>query len=155
ARLAFSVAQVAVDRDHRLLDEVGGGTLHNGVDGEALGGGADGRVARIDVVDAAAAAEDGLDVAVLAGMGDAMIEESPDARVAGEVTVDELLGLTATHAGLAGEAEGRLAVDDAEVDGLGAGPLLLCYVGGRHAKELARNEVVDVLVFRKGVPQRL
>src|SRR5262249_2293012 len=152
---ALSVAQVAVDFDHRFFYEVGGGTLDDGVDGEALSGGAHGRVARIDVVDAAAAAEDSLDIAVLAGVGDAMVEERADARVAGEVAIDELLGLATTHACLAGQAEGGLAVDDAEVDGLRAGPLLLRYVSRRHGEELAGDEVVDVLVFGKSVPERL
>jgi hypothetical protein len=45
---------------------------------------------------------------------------------------------------LRGKAEGRDAVDDAEVDGLGAGAGFFVDVGGGDAEDLAGGEGVDV-----------
>ena len=79
-----------------------------------------------DALDRAAAAEDRGDVAFAAAFVERFDHEFGDAAVGGEVAVDERGGFFLRDAEAFGEAEGALAVDDAEVDGLGAAAL-----GGR------------------------
>ena len=54
---------------------------------------------------------------------------------------------------LCGEAEGADAVDDAEVDGLGAVAGLFVHGGGVYAEDLGGGEGVDVLAGAVGVEQ--
>ena len=77
-----------------------------------------------------------------------------DALVALEVGFDVGLGDLLVDVELRGEAEGADAVDDAEVDGLGAGAGLLVHGGGVDAEDLGGGEGVDVLAGAVGVEQQ-
>ena len=60
----------------------------------------------------------------LTGLFDAVVDEGFHLGISGEIVVDELLGLGPADAEGLGQAVGPLAVDDAEVDGLGDPPLV-------------------------------
>ena len=81
------------------------------------------------------------------------VDEGADAGVALEVLLDVGAGLALVDAELRGEAEGRDAVDDAEVDGLGAVARLLVELGDGDAEDLRGGEGVDVLAGAVGVEQ--
>src|SRR5262245_18202697 len=93
------VLNALVQADHGGLDQIGGGTLHDRVDRQALGLGPDGGVARLDVWNRAAAAMDRADEAVAAGVAYAALDEAANARVAGKIGLDERLSFVAAHAG--------------------------------------------------------
>ena len=151
----FEVAggDLAVEGDHGQLDEVGGGALQGGVDGGAFGETPHVGVAAGDVGDGADAAEGGADGAVAADGFEGLVDEGADAFVAVEVGFDVGFGFLLVDAELGGEAEGADAVDDAEVDGLGAGAGLFGHGGGVDAEDLGGGEGVDVLVGAVGVEQ--
>jgi len=119
-----------VDADHGQLDEVGGGALQGRVDGGALGEASLIGVARRDVWDGADAAEPGADELVAADGFERAVDEGADAGVTGKVGLYILPGDLLVDAELRGQAEGRDAVDDAEVDGLGAGVSLSSWATG-------------------------
>ena len=64
------------------------------------------------------------------------VDEAANAAVLFEVSVDELLGLARLDADLLGKSKGREAVNDAEIDGLGATPVLGVDHQRRNAKDL-------------------
>ena len=136
---------LSVDADHGELDEVGGGALQGRVDGGALGEASLIGVARRDVWDGADAAELGADELVAADGFEGAVDEGADAGVTLEVLLDVGAGLALVDAELRGEAEGRDAVDDAEVDGLGAVARLPVELGDGDAEDLGGGEGVDVL----------
>ena len=127
ARFQSARLKLAIDADHGELDQVGGGSLQWRVDGGALGESAQVRVLAVDVGDGAHTSEEREDLAVATCLLERAVDEAANATVLFEVSVDELLGLARLDADLLGKSEGREAVDDAEVDGLGAAPVL----GGR------------------------
>ena len=89
---------------------------------------------------AAAAAEDRGDVAFAAAVVERVDHEFGDAAVGGEVAVDEFGGFFLRDAQAFGEAEGALAVDDAEVDGFGAAALGGSDFVERNAEDLAGDD---------------
>ena len=131
--------------EHGLLDDVGRGPLDGIVEGDAPAGLLEVPVGRPQLGDLALPAEDRLGIAPLAGLLDDPVEVLPDLRPLGEVAVDELLGLGRGCPQLAGQREGRRAVDDAEVDDLGPPPGVLA---GRLAEDEPGGLLVDVPVRR-------
>ena len=119
------VAQAPVHADHRELDDVGGRALDHGVDREPLAERAHLPVRRAQLRDRPATAEHRHRVAALAGLVDRPRDPLRDPRHAPAVGVDVRLRLLAGDVELVGQAEARDAVDDAEVDGLRAVPLVL------------------------------
>jgi len=144
---------LGVDANHGELDEVGGGALQGRVDGGALGEAALIGVARRDVWDGADAAEPGADELVAADGFEGAVDEGADAGVTLEVLFDVGAGLALVDAKLRGEAEGRDAVDDAEVDGLGAVARFFVELGDGDAEDLGGGEDVDVLAGAVGVDE--
>ena len=122
--------------------------------GGALGEAAHVGIAGLDVGDGADAAEVGADGLVAADGFERLLDEALNAFVAIEVGFDVLLRGLLVDVELRGEAEGADAVDDAEVDGLGAGAGLFVHGGGVDAEDLARGEGVDVLAGPVGVEQQ-
>ena len=78
-----------------------------------------------------------------------------DAGEAREIGLDVLARLAALDAELVGEPEGRDAVDDAEIDRLGAAPHVGRHALDRHAEHLARRHGVDVEALLERILQRL
>ena len=138
---------------HRHLDQVGRRALQGRVLRGPLGEGAHVEVLVADLRDVAAAAEQRLDVALLAGESDLAVEKGAHAGEALEVLRDEVLRLLLRDAELAREGERALAVDGAEVDRLGAGPHLAGHLRERHAEDDRRRLAVDVAALR-GTPRR-
>ena len=106
-------------RDHRHLHDVGRGALDDHVDREALALLAQLPAARAQLGDLAAAAEQRRDVAVLGALLDRLLDEPPHGREAGQVALDELVGLRLRDVEPVGHPVGRQAVDDPVVDHLG------------------------------------
>ena len=67
-----------------------------------------------------------------------------DARIAREIQVDVLLGELSLDTELAGKTKGRHAVDEAEVDRLGATTLSVRHVGERRAEHFRSGGAVDI-----------
>ena len=135
--------------DHRPLDDVGGRALQRRVDGRALGEAALGVVLVVDAGKVAAAAENGLDIAVAAAELPGPFHVVADAGIALEIGRDVALRLAPLNAELAGQPKGADAVDDAEVDRLGAAPDGRVHALDRHAEHLARRHRVDVGTIRE------
>src|SRR5205807_1836233 len=105
--------------DHCELEDVGGGALDDGVDGQAFAKRPHLVVASLELGDLAAPVPERLHVALLAGARDRVLDERGHAREALEVGVDELLCVLARDVEAVGEAVVGEPVDDAEVDHLG------------------------------------
>ena len=142
--LSFRLRQFAMDVDHGELDHVGGGALDGCVDGVALRGAANGVVGGANVADVAAAAGDRLDITMLPREHDRVVHVLPDAGELLEILVNDVAGFLARDAQALGQAEGRDAVSDSEVNHLRLAPHL-----GRHpvegdAKDPGRGGGMDV-----------
>ena len=141
------------DLDHGALDDIGSGALHRCVDRGALGSLAHGLVLGMNFRQVQAATEQGFDVALLAGLLAGAFHIAQHARVAGEVAVNVSLRLLAIDTDLFGQTKGTHAVDQAEVDGLGAAAL----VGGDllqvHAEYLGSGCAVHIEIMAEGVQQ--
>src|SRR5690606_1575945 len=98
----LAVLQLFVQADHGDLDEVGGAALDGRVGRDALGVLAQHAVVGGQFGYVAAPARDGLDVAARTAFGDRFGDVGIDARVGGEVVVDEFLGLGVGDLELAG-----------------------------------------------------
>src|SRR5205814_9885340 len=120
-----------------------------------LGPGAARRVGVADAGDEAFAAEDRLDIAGAAGLGLDPLHIGADAGEAVEIGADVFGRLALWHADLVAEAEGADAVDDAEIDRLGAPPGLRVHLVERHPEHLARGQRVNVVPLLEGAPQLL
>ena len=101
------------------------------------------------------APEQGLDEAALARDSHGLVHIVADAGVALEVGVDIGARLAALDAEIARQAEGGDAVDDAEIDRLGAPAHERVHVGDRHAKHLRGGHGVNVLTLGEGLLQGL
>ena len=152
--LKVAGAEGGVDAEHGDLDHVGGGALERCVDSGAFGEAAGVGVAGVDVRDGPGAAEEGGDLAGFAGLREGLLDEGADACVAVEVGFDVGLGGLLIDAEVGGEAERGDAVDDAEVDGLGAVAGLLVHGFRSDAEDLAGGEGVDVEVVLVGVDEQ-
>ncbi len=101
----------------------------------------------------APAPEDRRDVALLAADLLRRVHVVADAGEALEILLDVGARLLARDAELVGEAEGRDAVDDAEVDRLGAAAHFGGHVLHRHAEHFRRGHRVNVEPVREGLLQ--
>lgn len=119
ACLEVFLGEELVDADHGEFDHFGGGALDGEVDGGAFGVVADGLVVGEEVWGLAAAAAEGADVALLASVLDGAFHGFADGGVFAEVGLDDVVGFFDGDVEALGEAEGRDAVDDAEVDHFG------------------------------------
>src|ERR1044071_6432471 len=130
---------------HRKLDQIGSGTLERGILSLALAKGPHVEVTVADFGDIAPAAEEGLDIAALAGQGDLAVEKGPHAGEAAEVLGNEGLRVFLRNAQRTGEREGALTVDRGEVDGFGAGAHLRSNLGNGNSEDDCRGLQVDVV----------
>ena len=148
-------AQRVVAAHHRDLDDVGRGALDDRVDREPLAELARLPVARADLGDLAAAAEQRADVAVVLGLRDGVGHELRDGREALEVAVDELLRLLLLDLQAVGEPVGGEPVDDPVVDHLRLGAHADREVLGRGVEDLGRGLGVDVLAALEDLAQHV
>ncbi len=152
-RIQPAVLQPAVHGDHGALDDVRRGALHRRVDRGALGALAHGAVLRIDLRQVQPPTEQRLDIALLGGLGAGALHVGEHAGVAGEIAVDVLLRLLSADVDLLGQAEGAHAVDQAEVDGLGAAALVVADLLQRYAEHLGRRGAVHVQIVLERVQE--
>ena len=131
--------------DHGALDDVGRPSLQRCIAGLPLGIAALGGVAVGNAGHPATAAERGQHETADARFLPRAFHVRADARVAHEIRVDIALRLARLDAELAAEPEGADAIDDAEIDRLGAAPDQPRHLRHRHAEHLARRAAVDVL----------
>src|SRR5690606_19639506 len=100
------------------------GTLHRCVDRCALRRLATRRIAAVDLRQIEPPPEQRLHVTARRRLLARPVHELPHPWITGEVALDVGLGLAAADLQLARQAEGRHAVDQTEVDRLGAAPLI-------------------------------
>ena len=117
-------AQRLVHAQHGELDDVRAGALHRHVGGLALGGLAELEDARVDIGDVAAAAQQGLHIALLARAFQDGLQIGADAGVKVQIGFDQFGGAGLADAQFGGDPERAGPVDDGEVDGLGLPPLV-------------------------------
>jgi hypothetical protein len=139
--------------DHGALDDVRRRALHRRVDGRALRRLAPLHVADVDLRQVQAPAEQRLDVTLLPGRRPRVVHVAAHAGVAVEIQVDVLLRLAALDAQLPRESEGRHAVDETEVDGLGAAPLVRGHRREVDAEDLRCRGAVHVELLGESVLQ--
>ena len=138
---------------HGAADDVGGRALDRGIDCGALLKGALGVIGRGDAGEMHAPAEDRLDIAALAGQPLRLVDIVADTRETPEIGADILARFLAADAELGRQAEGRDAIDDAEIDRLGAAADQRVHALDGQAEHLARGHGVDVEAFGEGVAQ--
>ncbi len=127
--------------------------MHRRVDRHALGAFAQGLVLGVDVRQVQTTTEDGLDIALLGSLGAGALHVLKHAGIAGKIAVDISLGLLAVDADLLGQPERAHAVDQAEVDRLGAAAHVIGDLRQVHAEHLARRRAVHVQIVAEGVQQ--
>src|SRR5512133_4007882 len=142
-----------VHADHGALDDVGCRTLNRVIDGVTPGKGQHVTVAAVDIRDRQTPAEDGGDKPILLGLTDTAVEEGDGAAVALFIGGDEILGGLAGGTQLFCQAEGALAVDDAEVDGLGLAAHLRGDHFGKQAENFGGGTGMDVFIMGEGVAE--
>ena len=136
---------------HRALDDVGAGALDRGVDRGALTPLPFGLVLRIDPREPRLAAEQGLGIALGPHRFERFEDVALDAREALEIGVDHRLRLVRRHFQPRGETPAADAVEDREVDRLGARAGI-----ARHlAEHLFGRAGVDVLAIGEGFLERI
>ena len=140
---------------HGQLDQVGRRALYAGIDGDALLGALGRVVPGIYVPQVPAPARHGLDESVLLGELDRFVHVLARPRILGEVLVDQFLALSPRDVEPFGESEGGDAVDDTEIDGLGAPAHLVGHAVGVHVIDLHGRRRVDVLVLDEGLHHAL
>src|SRR3989344_6891206 len=101
---------------HGELHHVGSCPLYRHVRGHTFGGRAELRHAAVDVRDWAAAAEERFDVTQRVRLRFGLIEPGLDPFVCVKIRGDEFFRVREWDAGGLRQADGSLAVDDAEVD---------------------------------------
>ena len=141
-------------RIHGDLDDVRRGTLHRRVHCGALAELAAVVVGRGKLRQRTAAAVHRDRVSLGLALRDARVHELAHRAVAGEVALNELGGLLAGNVQVGGQAEIADAVDNAEVDGLGAGAHLRRDLLNRHAVDLGGRAGVHVLTAGKCIAHR-
>ena len=104
-------------------------------------------VAGTDLRQVQPAAEDRLDVTKLPRGRAGLVHVALHAGIALEIEVDVLLGRAALDAELPGKAEGRHAVDEPEVDGLGRPALVRGHLRGRQPEDLGGRRLVNVAIL--------
>src|SRR5204863_2423569 len=120
------------------------------VDRLALGAGAARRVGVADAGDVAFAPEDRLDIAGTAGVDLDPLHVGADPGEALEIGADIGRRLTLRHADLVAEAKRADAIDDAEIDRLGAPAGLRVHPLERHPEDFARGQRVNVVPLLEG-----
>ncbi len=137
--------------NHGQLDDIRGGALNGGVQGDPLGGAADVKVAAFQLRNIPAAAVKGLGIANLPGVRHHPLHIGPDAVVVVQVVVDIGPGLIAEDADVLRQGEFRDPVDNAEVHGLGMAALEGRHRLRGHAEYLGRGGGVDIRAGAEGL----
>src|SRR6185437_4146972 len=119
-----AIVQPAVDRHHRALDDVGRGALHWRVDRGALGPGALGGVARMDVFEIQPPPEQRFDIAFAFRPRPRRIHVRLHAGITFEIALHVLRRFAARNAEPLRESVRAHAVHQAEIDHLGDAALL-------------------------------
>src|SRR5262249_32716284 len=126
--------QRIIHADHGAADDVGSAALQPGIDRGALVEGADRRVGSADIGGMAFAAEQWAHIALLLRDRLGLLYVIADAGEALKIFADIGTGLLTADAELVRETEGGNAVDDAEIDRLGAAADLAWHVLDRYAE---------------------
>ena len=152
--LALRVQRL-LHRHHAHLDEVGGGTLHGGVDGGTLGPGAARAVGTVDLGQVEPPAEHRFHIASRLGLGLGVVHVVAHPREALEVAVDVVLGRRVVDAQRLRQAIAAHAVDEPEVDDLGVAALLAADQLRRQAEHFRCRGAVHVHPLGKGLEEGL
>ena len=112
-------AHARVHAHHGSLDDIRRRALNGHIERHALAKAAEVEIRRSQLRQVAPAAEKRRDVTVGLRLLDNALHIVAHAVVLGKIAVHIRLGLALKHADILREAEGRNAVDNAEIDGLG------------------------------------
>ena len=118
--LELLLPELAGHIHHGQLDDVCGGPLHRHVQRHALPEGADVEVAALQLRQITAAAKERVHIAVLFRLGHDLLHIIPNAVVLVQIRVHIGLGFVWEYPDILGQGEGGDAVDNAEIDCLGA-----------------------------------
>ena len=122
------------------------------IDGRPLHEGPFGRVGGFDLRVMGLAAKDGSDKALFADLALDRIHIIADARKPFEILLDIAAGLVPPDAELVGQTKGGDAVDNTEIDGLGAAADHRIHPGNRDAEHFRGGHGMDVDAVFKGPP---
>src|ERR1022692_3109521 len=150
-----ALAQFAVHPQHRHLDDVGGRSLDRRVQRHPLGHLPALPVIRGQVGQVPAAAEDGLGVAVLAGLCDHLVQVVPDAAELLEIFIHQYPRFIRRNAQLLGQAVGGQAVREPVVHCLDLAAHLAGDLIGRHAEDPGRRLGVKITARAERFLQRV
>ena len=150
-RLAFFGAETACSVDHRKFDDVRGGALYRGVQGDAFAERADVEDRRFQFGQVAAAAHDGCDVSPLLCCFDDLLHVTFNAGIGREVLIHIIVRLFAGNSEVFRECEAGDSVDDAEVDRFCAAAHLRSDRIRLNTEDLRRRDGVDVESAPEGV----
>ena len=149
-RLQSFGAHARVHAHHGGLDDVRRRALNGHIERHALAKAAEVEIRRFQLRQVAPAAEKRRDIAVGLGLCDDAVHIGAHAVVLGKIAVHVRLGLALEHADVLREAEGRDAINNAEIDGFGVRALQRRDLVERHAEHLRRRDGVDVLPAAEG-----
>ena len=142
---------------HGDFDDVGGGALDGVVDGFAFGAQPGLAVAAaeggFEDGEVAAAAEQRFDITLLAGLQFGLVQVGADAGETAEILLDIFFGFGQRQFGIAGEAEGAHAINQAEVDGFGEAALVVGDLFDGDVVDGGGGGAVDILIGAEGVEQ--
>ncbi|MNJ54738.1 hypothetical protein D3C77_501940 [compost metagenome] len=125
--------------------------MHRRVDRRAFRTFAQGRVLRVDLWQIQATPEQGFDETLLGGLRAGALHVGQHARVTGKIAVDISLRLLAVDADLLGQTKSTHAIDQAEIDRLGATPLVSGHVRQVDTENFCGRCPVHVEVIAEGV----
>ena len=145
AALHLFLPQTPPDPHHRQLDDIGGGALDRGVASHALAAGPYLIAGAGKLRQRAAASEQRRDIPAFLRLGNGLVHVGIDFGVGGKVALEEGVRLLDRDVQVFGQAEGALAVHDAEVHGLGRGTEHRGDHLYRHPVDLRGRVTVDIL----------
>ena len=153
ARVQVGVGQPSVHRDHGAFDHIRSGALHGRVDGGALRRLAAAHLARTDVRQVQPPAIHGFHEARLPRLAAHPLHVIPHRWVTLEVALDVALRHGAGDAQLPRQTKGGHAVDEAEVDRLGAAPLIFAHGFRGGAEHFRGGGTMHVLALAERAKQ--
>src|SRR5581483_395575 len=154
ARLEIAFCQLAIERDHRQLNQIGSCALQRRIDGRTLGKAALVGVATLDVRNRSQPSEERAYKAIFPRLRQRLFDERFYTFIPSEVALDISFRFRLRNAKLRRQSEGGDAIDDTEVHGLGAIARLLVHGIDRDAEDLTSRERVDVDLFGIGAHQQ-
>ena len=150
ARLQPRIVQGARQAHHGALDDLGSAALEGGVDRSTFGAGAAHRIARCDIGDPKLAAKGRAHKTMYARFFLQALHFLPDTGILREIGINDAAAFAWRNTKARRQAKSRHAIDDAEIDHLGAAARFLIHLVARNAEDFRRRAGMDILTTREG-----